>query len=253
MAKMTLIELVQDILSDMNDDEVNSISDTIESLQVAQIVKSVYFEMMANKNWPHLRTLDTLQASGTTTKPTHMKLPELVKELEWIEYNCRKATTPTRSEYKQITMLSVDEFLRKSNSYISTNDNVDEITDYSGIKFNIKNDAHPTYCTSFDDEYIVFDSYLSVLEDTLQETHTRCSMYVEPSWSMVDNFTPDLPSEAFPALLAEAKSTAFNRIKQAPDGKAEQQATRQRAWLSRKSWRTNGGIKLPSYARRSRK
>lgn len=253
MAKMTLIEIVQDILSDMNDDEVNSISDTIESLQVAQIVKSVYFEMMANKNWPHLRVLDTIEASGDNTKPTHMKLPELVKELEWIEYNCRKESTPTRSEYKQITMLSPDEFLRKTNMLNNTAANVDEITDYSGIKFNIKNDTHPTYCTSFDDEYIVFDSYNSALDTTLQETHTRCSMYVEPGWSMVDNHTPDLPAEAFPALLAEAKSTAFNRIKQTPDGKAEQQAVRQRAWLSRKAWRAKGGITLPSYARRTRK
>jgi hypothetical protein len=253
MAKMTLIEIVQDILSDMNDDEVNSISDTIESLQVAQIVKSVYFEMMANKNWPHLRTLDTLEASGDNTKPTHMKLPELVKELEWIEYNCRKSTTPTRSEYKQIKMVSPDDFLRRTGQYITTNTDVDEITDYSGVKFSIKNDEHPTFCTSFDDDYIVFNSYDSSLDTTLQEAHTRCSVYVEPSWSMVDNHTPDLPSEAFPALLAEAKSTAFNRIKQAPDGKAEQQAVRQRSWLSRKSWRANGGIKLPTYGRRTRK
>jgi hypothetical protein len=253
MAKMTLIEIVQDILSDMNDDEVNSISDTIESLQVAQIVKSVYFEMMANKNWPHLRTLDTLEASGDNTKPTHMKLPELVKELEWIEYNSRATTTPALSRYKQVEMVSVDDFLRRTNAYMNTNANVDEITDYSGVKFNIKNDAHPTFCTSFDDDYIVFNSYHSSLDTTLQEVHTRCSVYVEPSWSMVDNHIPDLPSEAFPALLAEAKSTAFNRIKQAPDGKAEQQSQRQRSWLSRKSWRANGGIKLPSYARRTRK
>lgn len=253
MAKMTLIEMVQDIMSDMNDDDVNSISDTIESLQVAQIVKSTYFEMMANKNWPHLRSVGTLQASGDNTKPTHMKIPELVKEIGTVEYNKRAASDPTRNRYEDVTYVSIDDFLRITDTYDNTKSNADVITEFSGIKFNVRNDKHPQYYTSFDDEYLVFDSYLNTMDTTLQQTHTRVSMYTEPSWSMADNFTPDLPSEAFPALLAEAKSVAFNRIKQSPDGKAEQQATRQRAWLSRKSWRAAGGIKLPSYARRSRK
>jgi hypothetical protein len=40
MAKMTLLEIVQDILSDMDSDEVNSINDSVESLQLAQMIKS---------------------------------------------------------------------------------------------------------------------------------------------------------------------------------------------------------------------
>ncbi len=109
MAKMTLLEMVQDIMSDMNDDDVNAISDTIESLQVAQIVKSVYFEMMANKNWPHLKKLDNLESSNEAAKPTHMKLPDLVKELEWIEYNKRTEAAPTKSRYELVKYLSVDD------------------------------------------------------------------------------------------------------------------------------------------------
>lgn len=253
MAKMTLLDIVQDIMSDMNDDDINAISDTIESLQVAQIVKSCYFEMMANKNWPHLRTLDTLESSNDITKPTHMKLPVLAKELEWIEYNRRTVAAPTKSRYEQIKYLAIDDFLRHTSQYDTTQSDVVEITDYSGVKINIKNDEHPKYWTTFDDDYIVFNSHLSTLDDTLQETHTRCSMYVEPSWSMLDGFIPDLPSEAFPALLAEAKSTAFTRVKQMPDQKSEQQAVRQKNWLSRKAWRVKGGIKLPDYSRRSRK
>ncbi len=38
MAKMTLLEIVQDIMSDMDSDEVSSINDSVESLQVAQHV-----------------------------------------------------------------------------------------------------------------------------------------------------------------------------------------------------------------------
>ena len=42
MAKMTLLAMVQDILNDMDGDEVNSISDTVEAEQVAQIIKTTY-------------------------------------------------------------------------------------------------------------------------------------------------------------------------------------------------------------------
>lgn len=253
MAKLTLLDMVQDILSDMTDDEVNSISDTLESLQVAQIVKSTFFEIIGNKNWPHLRQLKSLSSLGDTNRPTHMRLPELTKELEWIQYNKRHINTPTRNSYEDVKYLSPDAFLRKTSIYNNTLDTVDVVTDFTGVVFHIKNDRHPEYWTSFDDEYVVFNSYNSALDDTLQETHSRASMFIEPGWSMDDTFIPDLPAEAFPALLAEAKSVAFARLKQAPDEKAEQQSTRQRRWLSRKAWRANGGIQLPSYARRTRK
>jgi hypothetical protein len=42
-AKMTLLEIVQDVLNDMDSDEVNSISDTVEATQIANICRSVYY------------------------------------------------------------------------------------------------------------------------------------------------------------------------------------------------------------------
>lgn len=251
--KLSLLDMVQDILSDLNDDEVNSISDTIESLQVAQIVKSVFFEMIAGKNWPHLRQLKALDSSTDNTKPTHMSVPELVKEVEWIEYNKKKTSELTRNRYEQIKYLAPDDFLRLTSSYNNTLDSVDVITDYSGVQFNIRNDRQPEYWTSFDDNFVVFNAYNKEIESTLQSSNSRMSCFIEPSWSMTDSFIPDLPSEAFPALLAEAKSVCFARIKQMPDQKAEQQAVRQKNWLSRKAWRVKGGITLPNYARRTKK
>ena len=49
--KYTLLEIVQEILSDMDSDEVNSIDDTVESQQVASIVRSAYMAIMSNRNW----------------------------------------------------------------------------------------------------------------------------------------------------------------------------------------------------------
>ena len=43
MARMTVLEMTQDILSDMNSDEVNTINGSLEATQVAQIIKTTYF------------------------------------------------------------------------------------------------------------------------------------------------------------------------------------------------------------------
>ena len=48
--RKSLLEIVQTILLDMSGDEVNSIQDTEEALQVASIVQNTYLAMMSNTN-----------------------------------------------------------------------------------------------------------------------------------------------------------------------------------------------------------
>jgi len=246
--KLTLLDIVQDILSDMNSDEVNSIGDTIESLQVAHIVKSCFFEMIGNKNWPHLHTLSSLRQVGDSDKPTHMRVEDEVKELKSVEYNISEVHGEFK--FREVCYLEPDDFLRKTNQLNPKSESTIPITDYSGVEFNIKDNAMPRYYTSFDDERVVFDSYDKEFDDTIQESKNRISVVQSPTWRMDDTHVPFLPAEAFPALLAEAKSTCFARIKQMNDGKAEQQSRRQRNWLSRKAFNVAGGIRLPDYSRK---
>lgn len=250
--KMTLLEMVRDILNEMDSDDVNSISDTVEALQVAQIIKTCYMEMMANRNWPHQKKLLQAQASGTLDRPTHLKLPENVKELEFFKYDKNKTQDPTKIEYRDVMYKHPDEFLRIT-STLNNSDNVKQILDFSGTPIIIKTNKAPSYWTSFDDEYMVCDSYESSIDDTLKKSKTQCLVYVNPTWVHLDNAYPEMPNEAFPALLAEAKSTAFFALKQMANEKAEQKATRQQRWLSRKAWRTNGGVRYDNYGRVSKK
>lgn len=253
MAKLTLLDMVQDILSDMDSDEVNSIDDTPDSLQVAGIIKSSFYDIIDSKDsWPHLRTLMFLDASGDTDKPTHMKLPQTVKALEIVKYNKVKSGE-TQAKFRDIAYLYPDEFLHIVNTYNNDNDNVDLVTDFSGTTFPIKNDQAPIYWTSFDDEWLVFNSYDSAVDSTLQQSKTQCVAYRSPAWEVSDGFTPDLPDEAFSRLLAEAKAACFARLKQLTDNKSEQQAIRQRNAMSRKSWRAAGGIRMPNYGRVAKK
>ena len=243
--------MVQDILSDMSSDEVNSIDDTTEALQVAQIIKSCYFEMIGNRNWPHLKKLIQLDHAGDLEKPNYLKLPVNLKELSNFKYY--KTSQTGTAQYGDVHYKTPEEFLEIVNARLSSSSSVVQIEDYGGPLLNILNNADPSYWTSFDDVYLVTDSYNSVLDDTLKRSKTQCRAVIQPEWLMSDDYVPNLPVEAFAGFLEECKSTCFLRLKQMPDNKAEQKANRQQRWLSRKAWRANGGVKYPDYGRKGRR
>lgn len=251
MAKMTVLEIVQDILNDADADPVNSINDTVESVQTAQIVKTCFFELIANRNWPHLRKTINLDSLGDNSLPTHLKLPVGIKELIAFNYNKLKPEN-NKDRFESLRHYEPEEFLRRVNNRNSLESNVLKVQDLGGISLLIRNDKQPEYYTSFDDEFIVADSWDLLIEDTLQSSQTQCVVYQDPIWSTDDSFIPDLPSEAFPALLEESKSTAFIVLKQQANEKAEQKSRRQQRWLSRKAWRVSGGVKYPDYGRSGR-
>lgn len=247
--KYSLLEMVQDILNDLDSDEANSINDTIEAQQIAQIIKTCYFELMSNRNWPHLRKLMQLNSSLDLTRPNYLRTPDNITELEMIKYNKAKEGD-TRLLYQDVTYKYPDEFLKEVQARNTDLDNIDVITDYSGIPLPIVTNQPPTYWTSFDDQYVVFDSYDKAVDDTLKSSKSQVYAYTRPTWEHNDEFIPNLPAEAFAMLLEEAKSTAFLALKQMPNQKAEQKASRQQRWLSRKDWVNHGGIRYPNYGRK---
>lgn len=249
MSKMTLLELVQDIHNSLDFDEINSINDTQESSQVAQIVKTAYFEIINRKDWPHLKEMFQLDASGDNAKPTHMKIPSTIREMDEINYDSQKSGD-SRNKYVEVKYLYPDEFLKRANTHDSSDTNVTTITDFSGIKVNIRTDKAPTYWTSFDDEYVVFNQHDSAVDTTLQKSKTQCHGIRVPTFTLSDSFTPDLPIDAFPLLLAEAKSTASFQLRQLPDEKAEQQARRQHLRQARKNWSVRDSSRFPDYGRK---
>lgn len=240
--------MTQDILSDMDSDEVSSINDTLEALQVAQILKTTYYEMITGRDLDHLLQLFQLD-SGTSTLPTHMILPDNVQYVKWVKYN-KRDTNSSADNYKEIIYKEPEEFLSILDSRNSLSTEVDTITDPTGVTLLINNDSHPTYYTSFDDEYAVFDSYDSTLETNLQQSMTQCYGSIEPTFSLTDTFIPDLPTKMFPGFLAEAKSTCFNSLKQSANAKEEQKSRRQRRKMSRDKRRNlGGGVVYPNYGR----
>lgn len=246
--KYSLLEIVQSIMNDMDGDEVNSINDTIESQQVAQIVKDCYMEMMAGRNWPHMKTGFACTSLADSSYPTSLTVPDNIKELTWIKYNKRQ-TADTKDKYSEITYKHPTEFIAMVETRDSSASNV-QIVKTAGLKLFIRNDKAPEYWTSFNDSVIICDSFDDTMDDVLQTSKNHCWGVKNPVWTATDGAIPELPDEAFPALIEEAKSSAFYVLRQVMNEKAEQKATRQNRWLSRKAWRTSGGVRYPDYGRK---
>lgn len=238
MKKLTLLEIVQDILSDLSSDEVNSITDTIESMQVAQIVSTTYAHIIDGRDWPHLYKLFQVTSWADSAYPTYFTLPEKVDTLLWIKYDKKKVV------YKDPIA-----FIELLDSRINATNKTD-IIDQSGITLYVYNDRNPSYWTSFDDTTIVMDAYDSSVDTTLQTQKTECYGKELPVFTLADSFVPNLPAQMFSYLVAEAKAHASLVLQQAPDSKAQEYSVTQRRRMSLESWRMNGGISVPNYGRK---
>ena len=84
--KQTLLDMTQNILSALSSDEVNSISDTTESMQVAQIIRNKYNDIVSRGELPEHKEWFQLDPSLDGTSPVLMYVPDGVSKIEWIKY-----------------------------------------------------------------------------------------------------------------------------------------------------------------------
>jgi len=259
--KYSLLELVQNILSSMDSDEVNSISDTTESAQVAEIVRTTYFNIIARADLPEHKRMFSLDASGDDALPVLMRRPDIVRSIEWLKYNKFTVDTP-EDAFNYVTILPVQQFMDMTQQLNTTDPEVDTMT-LNSHTFYFKNNVAPCYCTVIDDVWVVFDSYDVEVDTTLQSDKTMCYGLIIPVFSLVDAFIPDLDDQQFPLLLNEAKSLAFLELKQMTNEPAAQESRRQWRTLQRTKHlptpnyldelpdfgRTQGGTSRPRWMR----
>lgn len=240
--KQTLLEIVQSILSDMDSEEVNSISDSVEALQIASVVEDTFFNLVSIKDIPEHKKLIQLTSLSDNTKPTHFKYPTNTKEIEKFFYN---TDTSGNFSYKEIYYLEPMEFLRRQ-PRVGTDTVSVTHNEYTIVVYKNK---MPSFYTSFDDEYIICDAYDLSEESTLQASKTRAYGQVYPTFTISDSFVPDLDDTLRPLLLAEAKSTCFSLFKSGPDAKVEQAARRLKTGVLNDMYRTKQENKRNRYGR----
>lgn len=253
--KYTLLELVQDILSSMDSDEITSINDTVESQQVAKIVRTVYFDIINKARLPEHFDLRQLDEVSDINTPVLLTIPEDVSQIVNLKYDYATITQPDINMQK-VEFMPLLDFLDRQDRLNPTG------VDVGSMSLTISGDSHtllfntlaaPRYYTTTDDNQVIFDSYDSAVDTFLLGSKTRAYCRLVIPWTMADSFTPDMDEPQFPLLLNEAKSLAWAELKQSPHPKAEQSARRAWSQLQRNKYRTEQLTdfdRLPSFGRK---
>jgi hypothetical protein len=226
MPQYTLLELTQKILSSMDSDEVNSISDTTEAQQVVEIIQTVYYDIVGIGELPRDDDLFQLTASGDPDKPTVMALPSDVNDIRWVKYDYH-TTDDTRVNYQKVTPMPLVDFIEMVTTFDTDEANVLAYTHEVGSStwtLYCKTDNPPKYYTTTNDNTVLFDSYDNEVDTTLQTSKTMCYGQKAFPWTNEDSFVPPLDDKQSQRLLHEAKALAFAELKQAQHLKAEKSA-----------------------------
>ena len=221
----------------MDSEGVNSIADSDEAMQVASVVRDTFFNITSARKIPEHGRLIKLTALTDSARPTHFKYPDNVKEISRFEYNNRI-----------VRWKDPVQFLDDMPNF-GDDDTISVLDPVSGATLYVKDTKDPSFYTSFDDEYIICDSYNALVDTTLQNSKTRCWGVQHPTFDLTDDFIPDLDDVLFPYLLAEAKSTCFSVFKSGSDPKIEQPARRLKAYVQNDQHRTKLPPARPQYGR----
>lgn len=250
--KFTLIQVVQKAMEALGSDEVNSISDAVEATQIAQIAQDSYYELLNQREWPHLMKLKQLESVADADLPNYLRIPDDTVRIDSIKYDNTDPNDSTSGALIQIDEVQWCEpsvFLDMTQKRNTESSSVSTITDRDGVRYHIYTDQNPKYWTSFDDEYIVFDAYQVSIESTVQGNKSQMLCKVIPDFVIADATVADAPAHFFQTWIAEIKSTAMLYIRQEVSPKDEQRARRGLAVLRRDASRTENGDGKVRYGR----
>lgn len=247
---MTLLEMTQNILSSMDSDEVNSIGDTVESLQVAEEIRNTYYELATALKLPSNEKLLTLEPLSDPTRPNYLKIPDAIQGIEWLKYK------DEYGDYQELRYMPPEQFLRQT-QWFKNNEPFIVVTDpgYNNITMNIISNKNPSVWTTFDNSLIVFDSYNSDVDSSLQESKSLASGFEVFNFQLDDDFVPELDVFRFPLLLATAKAACFVNFKQISNANEERRSRRQMVRAQNDLWRADQRRpynRSPDYGRRRR-
>lgn len=232
--KMTLLEMVQNILSAMDAEEVNSYADTVESLQIANEIRTTYYEFLNHTNIQFQKQLIKFEGLGDSINYPHiLRVKDTTVSFDWVKYNVSAVGTPN---FEEMCFYEPSEFmLRILRNTEGTLQLVKDLN--SGVQYKVRSDKNPEFYTMFDNKHLVFDSYNTAIESSLHEAKVMAYGQVYPVFTLSDSFIPELQPDYFPEFLAEAKSACFVNYKGVANSKEEQRSRRQKVRRQNNTWR----------------
>lgn len=249
----TLLKIVQDILSAMDSDEVNSIGDTVESRQVATVVETVYRNILSRTEFPEHYTVFEIKASGDPDKPNLMTVPKSVDNIQWLKYNIPEEKRAVDLKYLPPTVF-LDYNLNLGQTYrddITVSSYTIYIEDTS-IPVFYRNDDNPYSYTFIPGIGVLFDAVDLRNTDTLQKNNTIAYGRKSYDFELEDDFIPPLDTTHFNLLFQESKALAFAELKQTSHAIAEKSARDSRIHAQRRKDQSNQSEfrrTLPNYGR----
>ena len=225
--KRTLLRVVQDTSRYLAGFNVDSVFDTDESLDIAYIAERMYYLMCQRyNNVQFTGAVGTLEAYVDPNYPTYMTIPENVQRIQnsKIQYNAIQSEDSATVRYKDVQYVAPEEFLRRSKTMVDTMPNTAVVNDPSGVEFVIRTDKAPDYCTSFDGNTLIFDSYDSEVDTTLQQTKTRVFFTEEQVFLIQDEFIIPIPSELSEMYLDAVIAEASVQLRQEPAQEVQRRA-----------------------------
>lgn len=253
--RYTLKEMVDLILNAMDSDSVNSISDTVESLDVANTIKSCYYDLATDLNLPEHNKFYELNASGDNAKPVLMTLPTNATRLDYLKYDVRLdgETTP---DYLLLQRVEVEDFFRRQEILRDYDSSVATMTFTSNgesFEYFYWNDRAPVFYTTYDDRTLLFDGHDALLDTTLQKSKTMAWGGIYPTFTLEDAFYPDLDPTQFSLLINKSKVRCFNEKKQMVNPEALKEERRQRIIVQKRQRAISTSSELNKHARYGRK
>ncbi len=241
--KQTVLELTQSILASMESDEVNSINDTVESYDIALLLRDVYYDIAVELNLEAHESLFELEASGDTDQPVLMTLPENVSRCYWIKYN-NQTVDDDNSLYLPVEFKSFNDFYIMQSGFSSNTDDVAEMTfqmNDEDFEIMYQTDRFPQFYTHVGSSLILFNSIDTTEDTTLQKEKTMCGGLVYPTFNVEDEFIPVLDASQFPYYRNRAKVRAFAEKKQVQNNEAASEARNQKVLMQKRKHRINEG------------
>jgi|10_taG_2_1085330.scaffolds.fasta_scaffold03006_5 hypothetical protein len=212
----TLLKMVQNTLSLMDSDEINSIGDTIEGEQIAVCYSTIYDQIVTEYSLPGKnKTIRIGATDDNSLGKTRLFLNQDMMSIDNIQYDVRDAVSDPPN-YTTITVISNQEFLdRQINKDTSDSNILSQTWPNTDITFGVYTNKAPRYATLVEDRILVFDS-IDIANDStqLQASKSRVSGEVQDALSINDTTEVTLPGELLNLLETNATELAFDLYKQ---------------------------------------
>ena len=193
--KLTLLQIVQDMLSSTDSENVSSVGETEDAGMCVNIANREFEKLISKYRWRHTRAFGKLD---TTSNNHEMKVPTTAIAI---------VHDPVYYKNDRVYYMEPDRFLAYT---IERNTSESNITEVNHVK--VYTDRNPQHYTSFDDETLVFDAYPTA--SGLVSDDFDVILYTHPTSRLTsDGEFFDLPPQAYSALVERCVSVAMLEIK----------------------------------------